>query len=615
VTSADSKKGRRKLPPIPSTEEVPCRIKSQNNVHKKQHLKQDHRRKPKGYATPSSTSDESMNEDDIEVAMFTRHRKNMNNLDKPTLDKWNGNYLPSEVSYNDKNIKELYNEDIKANIPPNASADEKVTNVERNIDQFLKDKDETDAIIDSMINIYGAPLTQAMKSLKKRLQDELRRVTEGRRKRIEEIEEIRALQLQIGELKLSRDYAKLQTKRTLSPKTNKQPTNQNGKKRIPTSPQVVPRRRHKRQSSDPMISKFSPIKEDKDIEADMQLKGKDHKDSSILRLVADDSSLSGLSDTDSTRSEPILDVRQKKIPSSAYAKMFFQPKENEKYRGRDVPSKVLRPDMKPKSHSETHIPERVHCKASLEFSDDDERKAREQRKLELQNEIERRKRQLEETSKLQSELFQLTRSGQVMAHSYDDIPKKSTNMYAIMRPIPTGIIKPLDDDESDDDKDSRHGCWENEASYSSSEYLAHKQEKTKRHRGPELSAHSSPYIYQGHAEDKKDGRTGKQKVDFYLRPHHGQKDQSMHSSVTLPNIHSKRADVEYGTVAAGAFSDTEASPPTDSTPAMPLLDDVTARSRKIIHEIGTGSRPVSAEFNISGDGKIINFVYIFYSAK
>jgi hypothetical protein len=47
-----------------------------------------------------------------------------------------------------------------------------------------------------------------------------------------------------------------------------------------------------------------------------------------------------------------------------------------------------------------------------------------------------------------------------------------------MRPIPTGIIKPLDDDESDDDKDSRHGCWENEASYSSSEYLAHKQEKT-----------------------------------------------------------------------------------------------------------------------------------------
>ena len=566
-------------------------------------MKQEHKRKTKGYATPSSTSDESMNEDDIEVAMFTRHRKNMNNLDKPTLDKWNGNYLPSEVSYSDKNIKELYNEDIKANIPPNVSADEKVTNVERNIDQYLKDKDETDAIIDSMINIYGAPITQAMKSLKKRLQDELRRVTEGRRKRIEELEEIRALQLQIGELKLSRDYAKLQAKRTLSPKTGKQSSGQNGKKRVPTSPQVVPRRsRHKRQSSDPMISKFSPIKEDKDIEADMQLKGKDHKESPFVRLVADDSSLSGLSDTDSTRSEPIIDVRHKKIPASAYAKMFFQGKESDQQHGKEVPSKVLRPDMKPKSHSESHIPERIQTKSALDFSDDEERKAREQRKLELQNEIERRKRQLEETSKLQNELFQLTRSGQVMAHSYDDIPKKSTNIYAIMRPIPTGIIKPLDDDESDDDKDSRQGCWENEASYSSSEYLAHKQERAKRSRGPDISAHSSPYIYQGCLEDKKDNRANRQKVDFYLRPHHG-KDPSMHSSVTLPELHSKRGEAEYSTAVGGAFSDTEASPPNDTTPAMPLLDDVTARSRKIIHEIGTGSRPVSAEYNISGDGK------------
>lgn len=545
-----------------------------------------------------------MNEDDMEVAMFTRHRKNINNLDKPTMDKWNGNYLPSEVSYSDKNIKEMFNEDIKANIPALPTTEEKVTNIDRSIDQYLKDKDETDAIIDSMINIYGAPITQAMKSLKKRLQDELRRVTEGRRKRIEELEEIRALQMQIGELRLSRDYAKLQAKRTLSPKSSKQGSSQNGKKRIPTSPQVVPRRsRHKRQSSDPMISKFSPIKEDKDIEGDIQSKGKEVKDSSLLRIVTDDSSLSGLSDTDSTRSEPILDVRQKKIPASAYAKMFYQGKEVDSSKPRDIATKVLRPDMKPKSHSETHIPDRVQNKPALDFSDDDEQKARDRRKLELQNEIDRRKRQLEETSKLQNELFQLTRSGQVMAHSYDDIPKKSTNMYAIMRPIPTGIIKPLDDDFSDDDKDSRHGSWEHEASYSSSEYLAHKQERSRSSRGPDISAHSSPYIYSGSVEDsKRDGRSGRQKVDFYLQPHHG-KDKKLHESVTLPDIHSKRADAEYNAPSVGAYSDTEASPPSDSTPAMPLLDDVTARSRKIIHEIGTGSRPVSAEFNISGDGK------------
>ena len=48
------------------------------------------------------------------------------------------------------------------------------------------------------------------------------------------------------------------------------------------------------------------------------------------------------------------------------------------------------------------------------------------------------------------------------------------------------------------------------------------------------------------------------------------------------------------------MSDTDGSPTSvsDSTPAMPLLGDVKDKSRKIIHNIGSGSRPVSAEFNI-----------------
>ena len=45
------------------------------------------------------------------------------------------------------------------------------------------------------------------------------------------------------------------------------------------------------------------------------------------------------------------------------------------------------------------------------------------------------------------------------------------------------------------------------------------------------------------------------------------------------------------------MSDTETqSPASDITPAMPLLDDVKTKSRTIIRNIGTGSRPVSAEF-------------------
>ena len=147
--------------------------------------------------TPSSTSDDSMNEEDKEVAMLTKQRR-MNDLDKPSLDRWNGNYLPADVSDLKviKDVKQMYNEDVKANIPPDNN--HKMAVADRKLDQFIKDRDETDLIIDSMINIYGAPITQAMKSLKKRLQEELRRVTEGRRRRIEEIDEILKLQRQIG---------------------------------------------------------------------------------------------------------------------------------------------------------------------------------------------------------------------------------------------------------------------------------------------------------------------------------------------------------------------------------------------------------------------------------
>lgn len=150
-----------------------------------------------------------MNEEDFEVAMLTKQRR-MNDLDKPSLDRWNGNYLPPDMddSKVKKNVKQMYNEDVKANIPPDVSVE-----IDRAMDQYNREKDETDQIIDSMITIYGVPITQAMKSLKKRLQEELRRATEGRRQRIEEIEEIRALQAQICELKLSQDYAKVQAKR------------------------------------------------------------------------------------------------------------------------------------------------------------------------------------------------------------------------------------------------------------------------------------------------------------------------------------------------------------------------------------------------------------------
>lgn len=610
-SAVDGKKVRRKLPPLPPEEAsatpppIPPKPKSYSAARR---TSQRHR---SGYITPSSTSDESMNEEDFEVAMLTKQRR-MNDLDKPSLDRWNGNYLPPDMddSKVKKNVKQMYNEDVKANIPPDSALELRIGVLE----QFNKEKDETDQIIDSLITIYGVPITQAMKSLKKRLQEELRRATEGRRRRIEEIEEIRALQAQICELKLSQDYAKVQAKRNGQKQAAAKSVGPGGKKRgsVPmaaprSSPQVMPRRsRHKRQSSDPMISKFSPIKEDKDIEADFQLKAHKTSEETSQKYITDDSSQSGLSDNESIRSEPAFNARVKKIKPSAYTDMFFNQS-----------TPIRKPNMEPSSslppkcHSDTNLPDKAKSKGSMYVSGD-ETKAREDRKQKLQQEIEKRKKKLEETTKLKTELFNLTRSGQVMAHSYDDIPKKSSRTFPLTRPIPTGIIKPLEDDEefddiSDDNEFVTRSHQEiskasiadsNEANYSSSEYLAHKQESVRR-RLEDVASHSSPYLYSGNINDARVSKSSKQKVDFYLDP--SSRDAVITSSVTLPDLHSKRSDIEYHPPKDyGAMSDTETSPPSDSTPAMPLLADVKEKSRQIIHGIGSGSRPVSAEFNFSG---------------
>ena len=173
-----------------------------------------------------------MNEDDKEVANIIRKRY-INDLDKPSLDKKNGNYLqPDSSSRSSSNGGYKSDEFLKANIPPDIEAVTAVLTNNGEVGNVGKYKDETDEIIDSLINIYGAPITQAMKGLKKRLQEELRRVTEGRRRKIDEIEEIRVLKLQIGELKLGADKSRSPAR-----------SGSNGKKRSPSnsrsSPQVL----------------------------------------------------------------------------------------------------------------------------------------------------------------------------------------------------------------------------------------------------------------------------------------------------------------------------------------------------------------------------------------
>ncbi|XP_071081619.1 uncharacterized protein [Haliotis cracherodii] len=631
----DPKKVRRKLPPIPTNEEPVLTPKAKLKGTKQVALKarQEPQKPPKppkpssDHRKYSSQSDDSMNEDDLEVARINRipEKKVLSSVGKA-----------KSFDISERMLQEKRDTLVSTQMKLQRAG---------SLGTSILPKDETDAIIDSLINIYGIPCTEAMISLKKRLQEELRRVTLDRKRKLEELEEIRALQMQIGALKLETELIQRQAylarngklppattqleqdsrRRGLSPSTSLTPR---------SSPQVTPRRqRHKRQSSDPMIAKFSPIKEDKDIEADFQAKMSDSADArQSSKYSTDDSSLSGLSDTESTRSEPVSNARYKKIKPSAYARMFYTGKTNS--------SERLQPDQgqfngqmpMSVSRSESQLPgssrsgSRSGSRTPTYYSDDDEGKIKEEKKARLQYEIDKRKRQLEETARLKTELLKLARARQSMAHSYDDIPGRyGSSPYGPQRPIPTGIIRPLDDesrydrDDIDpyrDPQDRRSGYHSN---YSSTEYLAHKQETSRRHRSDDAGIYQN---YSDYADPTtfSPPSTLSRRMDSYpsVAAREGNvqvsaRDARLSSSVTLPDMYSNRADLDFvptrDSVSYNTFSDAE-SPASDYTPAMPLLDDVTAKSRKIIHDIGTGSRPVSAEFNFPGGVEdLMNAVY------
>lgn len=571
---------RRKLPPIPPDEDAnqtnpSPRPKQRPVPPRKPPPKTDNRVIKSKFVGSSASDDSSMNEDDKEVASITR-KKQINNLDKPSIDKRNGNYIRSKTADGKQAAKV-----IEVNIPPDIDI-----KVFKNKDDGEKDTyfDETDAIIDSLISIYGEPITTAMKGLKRRLQDELRRVTEGRRRKIDEIEELRVLKFQLGELKIG-----------AANKANLSSSGSNGKKRSTsssrTSPQMINRRaRHKRQSSDPMVAKFSPIKEDKDIESEIQIITLNDPKSC---RVADDSSLSGISDTDSIRSEPIKSESNfyKKIKPSDYAKMFFNNQNTAEGRTNDT---TIAPQLI-SSHSEGNLlPQNTY--------QDEETRQREEKRRELQFEIEKRRKQLaEREAKMKEVRSSLGASTKHLAQSCDEISSRINIPSFHPRPIPTGIIKPIDDDGEIIIMDK--SSFPNQANYSSTEYLAHKQEEYMRRRLEGLSSFSSPFLCSAQFGEKSafvpQQRSNLDLYSYSTGNVSTAKDGVLCSSATLPNIPISKTDIENNN---RPMSDTESSPPCIPTPAMPLLSDVKAKSRKIIHEIGTGSRPVSAEFNLGVEG-------------
>ncbi|KAH9490645.1 hypothetical protein Btru_052216 [Bulinus truncatus] len=638
-------------------------------------------------------SDDSMNDDDLEVArLTTRKQKSVSPKRKTNLAD-TGKSKSLDSSEYSRSLRDM--SDGQRVKPP----------MQRTASLGQGPKDETDEIIDSLIEIYGIPCTEAMKCLKKRLQEELRRVTKDRKRKLEELEEIRALQMQLGVLKMESHATSRTFVGKRSPSVNYQSDSQQDSRKRGTSvtqsssltprssPQVTPRRqRHKRQSSDPMISKFSPIKEDKDIESDFQTRSHESSDSRTLKYQTDDSSQSGISDAESTRSEPIKDARYSKIKPADYSRLFYNKTGGgggsaDHLQYADYDSNMYDHSLQPLSGSRSEQQLSSNNRTSLYYSDDDETKFREEKKALLQYEIMKRKQQLEETARLKSELLKLARARQSMASSYDDIPRHYVSPAAPQRPVPRGIIKPIEDEsymlydllaesrpcdyskqrsrehsrdrsrersrERRDDRErdtvrTRDNSLDNKvtsdqrgrdsrprpqqtssqdskriSNYSSTEYLAHKQESASRRYMDETIQYGSQGWIAG--EYPSDSLTTSQ---AYSQPVLNQRVDSVQStarrdevgivsSVTLPNIYGNRVDREFRPVGpyrdpnyiSTSISDTDGSPASDVTPAMPLLDDVKTKSRTIIRNIGSGSRPVSAEFSAGDLEDLLNGMY------
>ncbi|KAK3733852.1 hypothetical protein RRG08_031793 [Elysia crispata] len=607
---------------------------------------------------------------------------------------------------------------------------------------------ETDAMIDELIEIYGIPCTEAMKCLKQRLQEELRRVTRDRKRKLEELEEIRALQMQIGALKLESDALsrtralvgrQIEVDRNVSSSATRHgrsggpsPGGSTSSATPKSSPQVTPRRaRHKRQSSDPMVSKFSPIKEDRDIEADLSSWGL-HLETIPLHgshktptyPSADESSQSGISDSESTRSEPATRRYSKgktkpQDRGSDHANRFLAPNLQTGGGSAEILSQYATPSRHHGHHhshhhhhhqhrhrqdpgtmhlsgsrSEQHLPTSSRRGDAPPYTthyssdDDEESKVREEKRALLQWEITRRRRQLEETARLKEELLKLARSRHGHAQSWDDLSRQELSQQYVtpppLRPVPRGIITPIEDgggavvpvrrrsrDPSRERSRSRDASRErvmgipdeidhpyespsrvahrgkatssaaapveDPYNYSSSEYLAHKQEAGRRFTrgdgpvqygsqgwipcvygrdGPELGA-GQPAYSQPMLNSRVDSAVSLAGGGSSRREVIAQDVGGIVSSVTLPNIYSNR--VERGrdfrqpyrdqTFASTSISDTDNSPASDITPAMPLLGDVKIKSRAIIRNIGSGSRPVSAEFSAGEVEDLLNAMY------
>ncbi len=560
------------------------------------------------------------------------------------------------------------------------------------------------------VNVRGIEVPISVRSLKQRVKEEIQIVTASRRLHLDEQEEIRRMERELEErererrakleLELQEEAqiraeleareevrlrAEAETRLRLERETlEKQKTDARRKMTPPAqtitsrmSPQASPRRgRHKRQNSDPIIAKFSPIEEHNDFETDLLAS----LDVDISRAAREISSALGdprpLGRRLGTITPPIpaYDDMSRLGFRSLYQTPMSKSVEFLSHTSRQEDFKLT------PSASESYLPmsgllpPRSQTPASYYYDYDDDRLIKEAKKHKLRMEINKRKKQIEENTRLHNEIKRMTEAVNLSQKEFNEIRSKYDN-YKHKRSrerltrsqenvnIPMGIIRPIDYElppELDEFTKQEYAAYREmlqpstaqpdrytmQPSYSSSEYLAHRVPS--RHdidaydlqgeysmvdgmfydphatipkgvvpsaslpagqflRAAELSAYSMPSVHM-----KGDIPPGYHTIGHHghapsFHPHHPHIPHHHHSVAAIPMDHrfpvsKSDMDVALAYSVDPAYSDysvtTDAetsTPQSDHTPAMPLLEDVTKRSRGLLRAVG--SRPLSDDFD------------------
>lgn len=526
--------------------------------------------------------------------------------------------------------------------------------------------------VEEVVNIHGIEVPVEVKSMKQRIKEEIQIVTATRRLHLDEMEEIRRMERELEEREKERErerkvkmdlwerdkkerleeearqeameevIRKAEAEARAKAEREKQAQAAAVARRKVTppaqtltarmSPQQSPRRgRHKRQNSDPVVAKFSPI-EERDLELEMYNR-LGLETAHLAAQLADSLNAQTLRHHRrfGTITPPIRDELPAFHPLSRNMRQSLsRSSEVLDYQGRQSRFAMMEPRLM-SSRSETNLPLTMSYRSRSPnyFADDHERRQREEKRMILQQEIVKRKHQLEENARLQWELRKYRESGDMTRQEFDYLRnryqqylksrQRLTRSNENLPSMPMGIIRPIDYDVLDFDPYAAQDYlmyrdmlermpirerYFPQPSYSSSEYLVHKSELDPRDQLDHFSQQEQ--YFRDLQDDYPDG--------LIVSPsaHYGQMDGDplvhyaregpLMSSGHLGEYYRSEPDMgvpyeiyNHPNEPYNHPSEPEMTPQSDHTPAMPLLEEVTKRSRNLLRDIG--SRPLSDDMD------------------